>query len=100
MEPRTPYTPHHGIDRGITKFVVFAGNLREFYDWQLEYKVRGEEALFVATPTTLVGRKFPKDTAYVILGSFYGREDAQEALRLARENNPEANFLTIPYPHP
>ena len=81
--------PPHGIERSPIKYVVFAGNYREFKVWQLENKVQDGEALFVADATNLSSLR-GKEVTFVRIGTFHLRKDFYTIMAYAREVWPDA----------
>lgn len=75
--------PRHGIDNTPPKYIILAGNLKDFYLWQNANQIRGAEALYVATADVLRGRRYPKAT-FITLGTFYQRPDHQEIIEVCR----------------
>jgi hypothetical protein len=77
----------HGIDRSPNqlKYLVLAGNIREFYVWQADNQVRGAEALFVSNSQMLRARKFPPTIEVVMVGTFHLRQDHKEIMDMVKE---------------
>lgn len=85
--PYPPHPPHppHGIDRNPIKYLVLAGNYREFRNWLMDNEVHPQDALFVNNASVLWGRKFqPEETSLTVLPSFNERADAEDILQIAR----------------
>lgn len=82
--------PKHGIDPASLKYVVLAGNMREFHQWQQRYQVQGGEALYVTNPHILLGRNFTEnpDLRLIIIGTFHLRKDTDEILDELRTRLP------------
>lgn len=71
----------HGIDRSPIRFVVLAGNIREYRNWMAYNRVQPQETLFVSNSQILMGRKFDSlTTTFVEVGTFLSRQDAHELL--------------------
>jgi hypothetical protein len=66
----------------VAKWVILAGNYREFMQWCVRNQVHPKDALFVAEPANLVGRTV-HDHRWVRTGTFLDRRDAQEVMELA-----------------
>lgn len=93
----TPELPPHGIQRSTIKYVVFAGNFREFRVWQLAFGAKNGEALFVASASNLThieGQDQDQDQCHTVtfvkVGTFHLRSDAKEIMEYARSIWPDA----------
>ena len=84
--------PKHGIQRAPLKYIVFAGNYREFRSWQLANGINGDEALFVANPANLTGLKAGEDYHLVGIGTFHLRSDQKEIMEEAHRRFPNTRF--------
>lgn len=82
--PNTP--PSHGIDKNKEplKYVVLAGNMREFQIWLAENRISRNEALYVSNSQVLRARYFEPPTKVIIVGTFHARKDSQEILAMVR----------------
>jgi len=89
-----PSPPTHGIQRHPLKYLVFAGNYRQFDLWREAQKIPEGEALFVASPSNLLGRK--GEFTLVKVGTFHLRPDAQEIMEAVRMKFPKAEWITFP----
>lgn len=87
-----PPTPPHGIQRRTLKYIVFAGNYREYRTWQLATGNGAEDSLFVASPTNLTSLKAGGDYHLVFVGTFHLRSDREEIMEAARERFPNTRF--------
>jgi len=92
--------PQHGINRHPLKYLVFAGNIREYKQWERERAIPYGESMFVAHSTNLHGISTENAEAltYIIVGTFHLRPDAQEIMAAARAVRPEASFF-VDSPH-
>lgn len=85
----------HGIHRTphTLKYLVFAGNYRQFGLWCDENNISPGEALFVAQRTNLLQLK--GDDHHLIMvkvGTFHLRPDAQEIMEEARLRFPQCRW--------
>lgn len=85
--------PSHGINRTPVKYVVLAGTIREFYNWQHQHGIKVEETFFVSHPQILMGKQWSADVEFVVVGTFTERKDAQEILTVLRTQHPDAHFV-------
>lgn len=78
--------PEHGIDPQRLKYLVFAGNFREYRQWALTTGNLSGRALYVAHPENLMGlnAETNPDLKLVRIGTFHLRSDAQEILDIVR----------------
>ena len=82
--------PEHGINRRPLKYLVFAGNYRQFNLWQTQCDIPPGEALFVSSPTNLLQVK--GEFLMVKVGTFHLRPDSLEIMKAARERFPNAKW--------
>jgi hypothetical protein len=77
--------PRHGIDREALRYLVFAGNMREYYQWCSDQGIPGNTALYVSNTSTLMGMKGADDDGieFAIVGTFQQRQDAEELIDTA-----------------
>lgn len=81
----------HGILRHPVKYVVFAGNFREFRVWQLASGVKNGDALFVGSLEKANLRALQNlDVKFVKLATFHLRSDAKDIMEYARSVWPNA----------
>ena len=81
----------HGIRPEKLKYLVFAGNFREYRQWMLTKGVLVEQTLFVTSPENL-NRVSTADSDLVIaiVGTFHLRSNSQELMDTARKMFPRA----------
>jgi hypothetical protein len=77
----------HGIDRNTLKYLVFAGNYRQFGLWCDDNNIAPGEALFVASRTNLL-TVYGDEYILVRVGTFHLRPDAQDIMEEARVRFP------------
>ena len=85
-------TPSHGIQRRTLKYVVFAGNYREYRTWQLATGNGAEDSLFVASPSNLSSLNADGDYHLIFIGTFHLRSDRKEIMDAAHERFPNTRF--------
>lgn len=96
----TPPSSKHGIERTNLKYIVFAGNYREYRTWQLTTGNGAEDSLFVASPTNLTSLKADGDYHLIFLGTFHLRKDREEIMEAARERFPNTHFVEGEFSEP
>lgn len=86
----------HGIDRSPVRFVVLAGNIREFRNWCVYNGITPNSALFVSSLDVLQGRQFDsQSTRFVEIGTFVHRSDSKEVVEVLRSRLTDGSRLVI-----
>ena len=77
------------------KYLVFAGNYRQFSLWAEDKSIPPEEALFVDSPANLLNR-YGEHFTLVKVGTFHLRPDAEEIMEEARVRFPHSKWEHYP----
>lgn len=86
----------HGIDRQPIRFVVLAGNIREYRNWCAYNGINPATALFVSSIDVLQGRQFTTQTTkFVEIGTFVHRADSREVVEVLRSRLTDGSRLII-----
>src|SRR4029079_128123 len=88
-------SPSHGINRNRLKYLVFAGNYRQFHLWATDSTIQPGEALYVASPTNLRGIS-GDDIIMVKVGTFHLRPDSPQIMEEARARFPNNKWVEDP----
>ena len=91
MTPPAP-KPKHGIQRNPPTHIVFAGNFKEFRQWQLTSGVKNGDALFVADASNLQGFMGGEGLTLVRYGTFHLRPDVASIMNEVRARFPDARW--------
>lgn len=82
----------HSINPDLIRYVVLAGSLKEFYNWQTYNRIPKEEALYISH-SEILHRRFPSTTIFVEVGTFSLRPDVMHILDTLRTQHPTSSIV-------